>query len=335
MPHASAFLSNLAIDDRSKLEQVLSVCANGREQAGDMAVISWASACTRPGYLAKVLDFGLHCSGAGLFGAGLSLMNAGWDMSQRIAQLKDESEDVDSLRAMLALQPSTRVREPDAAAAEAIAGSEGGTGIGNPDAEKFDLFENDDCPHLDEVHPSTTPIKQGRSETGRFQSSTSYPLATPSPVMPAGRLQVRLFGKDAAHTLEVGPHRRGADFLGVNVVTIESARALPASGYDWGRKLMLQLTPEEMPAAMAVFMGLVPATKFGQHGADRDKYMEIRHQEGGMVIVTGQSGVAYAVPVKSSAIYYVLDLFCSAMVQGRENRSIADVLALVRSVTPH
>ena len=155
----------------------------------------------------------------------------------------------------------------------------------------------------------------------------------PDDAAPAGpRLQVKLFGRDAAHTLEIGPHRRGSNFMNVQVVTVESARALASGGgYDWGRKLTVQLTPEEMPGAIAVLMNLSASVRFGQHGADRDKFVELRRQEGGMVIVTGQGSTAYAVPVKTGTLYYLLGLFAQAMAEGLESRSIAEVLALVKA----
>lgn len=154
-----------------------------------------------------------------------------------------------------------------------------------------------------------------------------------APFTPPGRLQVRLFGRESAHTLEIGPHRRGASFMGAQVVTIESARALPeGGGYDWSDKLMLQLTPEEMPLAVAVLMNLSPSARFSQHGAERDKFAELRRQEGGLVLVTGQGAAVYAVPVKTGALYYMLSLFCRAMARGLPGSSVAEVMALVKAV---
>lgn len=149
---------------------------------------------------------------------------------------------------------------------------------------------------------------------------------------PSGRLQVRLFGRESAHTLEVGPHRRGASFMGVQVVTIESARALPdGSGYDWASKLTVQLTPEEMPLATAVLMNLSAMARFGQHGPERDKFVELRRQEGGLVLVTGQGSTVHAVPVKAGVLYYLLSLFCRAMARGLPSGSVAEVLTLVKT----
>ncbi|UUZ66574.1 hypothetical protein LP417_34050 (plasmid) [Polaromonas sp. P1-6] len=116
------------------------------------------------------------------------------------------------------------------------------------------------------------------------------------------------------------------------MVTIESARALAGGGYDWGRKLVVQLTPEEMPAAMGVLMGLENAIKFAQHGSNRDKFVELRRQDGGIMIVTGQRSTIYAVPVRAATVYYLLDLFCKALAIGDARRSVADVLALARGI---
>ena len=151
----------------------------------------------------------------------------------------------------------------------------------------------------------------------------------------APKLKLRLFGKSAAHTLEVTDHRRGGDFLGTHVVSIDSAAAHSTSGtYAWERKLVIQLTPEEMPAIVATLMGITPSARFGNHGADKSKFIEVRRQEGGLVIVTGDKAASYSVPVPTRTAYYVLDLFCRAMAMTQDGpgRSASDILALVRAV---
>ena len=158
------------------------------------------------------------------------------------------------------------------------------------------------------------------------------------------QLKLRLFGKSAAHTLEITDHRRGGDFLGTHVVSIDSAAAYGTQSaqstqitngtYAWERKLVIQLTPEEMPAIVATLMGITPSARFGNHGADKSKFIEVRRQEGGLVIVTGDKAGSYSVPVPTRTAYYVLDLFCRAMAMNKDGpeRGVSDVLALVRAV---
>ena len=170
----------------------------------------------------------------------------------------------------------------------------------------------------------------------RFARQRPEPFANSAGAPDEPRLRLRLFGKAAAHTLEVTAHRRGGDFLGVHVVSIDSAHALgDGRGYAWERKLVLQLTPEEMPGLIATLMGLTPSVRYGHHGANRDKFVEVRRQDGGLVIVTGEKALSYSVPVPTASIYYVLDLFCRAMAMGKEvdkpGRSASDVLMLVKS----
>ena len=82
---------------------------------------------------------------------------------------------------------------------------------------------------------------------------------------------------------------------------------------------------------MAVLMNLCPSIRFGQHGPARDKFVELRRQDGGMVLVTGQGSAVYAVPVKTAQLYYLLCLFARAMAKAMPGSSVADVLALVKA----
>jgi hypothetical protein len=180
------------------------------------------------------------------------------------------------------------------------------------------------------------PTRLAREQLEPFSNSSVEASARRAPDEP--RLRLRLYGKSAAHTLEVTAHRRGGDFLGVHVVSIDSAHALgTGEGYDWSRKLVLQLTPEEMPGLIATLMGITPSVRFGHHGGDRSKFIEVRRQAGGLVMVTGEKSLSYSVPVPTATVYYVLDLFCWAMAMNmgmeadKPGRSVSDVLMLVKS----
>ena len=349
------FLANLQQEAQGALDQALLLCLHGREKLRELEVVSWAAACTRPALLARVQVHGLACTAHDLFAAGLGLMAQGWDMSARVAQLASNPEDIDALRSMLALQaPTSRVQEDAVQAAvlqthsdkarPVLPGPAGqGQSPSSPAAQEpsewFEQYapawepDTRTRPSLNAVPTLHTETTEQEEEESAFEpleqeQGRSRDFAQDGQQR---RLQVRLFGKEAAHTLEIGSHRRGGSFMGVQVVTVESARALPGGGYDWGRKLSVQFTPEEMPSAIAVLMNLCPSARFGQHGPDRDKFVELRRQEGGMVVVTGQGSSVYAVPVKTGTVYYLLKLFARAMAQGLQGGSIAEVLALVKA----
>ena len=346
------FLAKLPEQVLSELDQALLPCLKGQEKHCELTMISWAAACTRPAYVAQVRSHGVACTGQALFAAGLALRAEGWDMSARVAQLASNPQDIEGLRAMLALQAQL----DEEAIEEAKAGDRSASGVDSRLAPALGIEDDRSPARLQEPPkdvalnrlqsaenglstpsvPKAAPIEAALSEQGTQEYGDADPNGEldasdhESPRAPA-RLQLKLFGKDAAHTLEAGPHRRGASFMGAHVVTIESARALAGGCYDWGRKLTLQLTPEEMPVAIAVLMNLSESARFGQHGTQRDKFIELRRQAGGLVVVTGQGGAVYAVPVKPGALYYVLGLFAQAMAEGLPTSSVAAVLALVKA----
>ena len=337
------FLQSLGADERYTLENILALAARGRERPGGLSLLSWAASCTRPALLSQLKSCGLTFTNADLFACGMKLREAGWDMQQRIAQLAAHPEDVDTLRALLPEEPG----EPEADLQELAA-------LNNQPPENEDKDEafnswldngplDSNAPDWPQEH--ALPADSGPSAAlahlpTRFECkprATSEARTTKTEhLMDESRLRLRLFGKAAAHTLEITPHRRGGDFLGVHVVSIDSAHALSAgAGYAWECKLVVQLSPEEMPAVIATLMGLTPSVRYGHHGAERSKFIEVRRQEGGLAIVTGEKALSYSVPVPTAAVYYVLDLFCRAMAMSmgvdQPGRSVSDVLMLVKS----
>ncbi len=340
------FMEDLETHVREKLQSVLLLAARGREAPGELSLLSWAASCTRPALLERLATYGLAFTGAHLFACGLRLREQGWDMQHRIAQLAGNPADVDTLRALLPVKtvalgaPQAHPQEqsgPDSPEGRAVdkpfSPWPEDDEYGPPDGQAPGWEEEpmDDMPasNLSASLPVLlTRFARQRSEA--FPNASGAASAGHSPGAP--RLRLRLFGKAAAHTLEITPHRRGGDFLGVHVVSIDSAPALGSGvGYAWERKLVIQLTPEEMPAVIATLMGLIPSVRFGHHGADRSKFVELRRQENGLVLVTGERALSYAVPVPAGTACYVLDLFCRAMAMAAPGRSVADVLMLVKS----
>ena len=340
----AGFMEDLGTHEREKLQIVLLLAARGREPPGDLGLLSWAASCTRPALFDQLATHGLTFTGAALFACGLKLREEGWDMQHRIAQLAGNHADVDTLRALLPavlpLGPSQAEVGPQKGAAperHEEAAAEGAyfpwpdDGLPDGQAPGGEGEPMDDIPAAAASNMSAAlPVLPTRF--ARQRPDTPPGAASPESAPGEHRLRLRLFGKAAAHTLEVTPHRRGGDFISVHVVSIDSAHALGAGeGYAWERKLVIQLTPEEMPAVIATLMGLTPLVRFGHHGADRAKFIEVRRQEGGLVIVTGERSLSYSVPVPTATVYYVLDLFCRAMTMAVPERSVSDVLMLVRS----
>lgn len=306
-------LDGLDAGQLQALEEALYRCVNGAEHAGDFALLNWAAKSTSPAVFGALADVGLSCTATELYLAGVSLMATGWDMSGRLVNLKDCPGDIEALRRALEphqVEPAAEAVAPGADAPEVARGTDGG-------------------PRPQEAPPRPVPSQPSQIhevDLPAGEEEDDEPLPAPRQ---EERTRLKLYGTSAAHTVEIGPHRRGGDFLGSHVVTFESARALAGGTYDWGRKLTFQLTPEEMPAAIAVLMNIQPSARFEYHGKARDKFLELRWQGSGLAVITGQKSLNCVVPVRSSAVYYLLSLFCRAMVQGQAGVSVSDVLAMV------
>ena len=273
----AGFVEDLGALEREKLENVLNLAARGREPPGELSLLSWAAACTRPALLDQLQTHGLTVTSASLFACGLVLREKGWDMQHRIAQLQNNPGDVDTLRArlpaMLPLGPGQAKEDmpieagPDSVEDSAVgkpffpwSDDDGDNGLPGGQTPGW---EGESIGAMDALQAASNPAAALPVLPTRFARQRPGALAGETiagRLMEAPRLRLRLFGKAAAHTLEVTPHRRSGDFLGVHVVSIDSAHALGTSGgYAWERKLMLQLTPEEMPAVIATLMGLTPS----------------------------------------------------------------------------
>ncbi|MDB5930983.1 MAG: hypothetical protein JWR60_2690 [Polaromonas sp.] len=354
-----AFLQALDPPARAELERVLLLAAHGRERPGELGLLIWAESCMRPALIGQLQNHGLAFTGAGLFASSLKLREAGWNMPSRIAQLHDHPEDVATLRGLLPTLPQAEPTEPVdqpllGLAAPGLPVQELKVETELPEALSFwpddgppgdgsaPGWQDEPLDALDAMPAPPAPSKGLPPLPTRFEHQApgarpaDLPAALRAPAKSDRRdesqLRLRLFGKSAAHTLEVTAHRRGGDFMGVHVVSIDSAHALPAGGgYAWERKLVLQLTPEEMPAVLATLMGITPTVRFGHHGATQAKFVELRRQERGLVLVTGEHATVYSVPVPTATLYYMLDLFCRAMAMNAPGRSVSDILALVKA----
>ena len=73
----AGFVEDLGALEREKLESVLLLAARGREPPGELSVLSWAAACTRPALLDRLAAHSLAFTSAGLFACGLALKQEG------------------------------------------------------------------------------------------------------------------------------------------------------------------------------------------------------------------------------------------------------------------
>lgn len=141
-----------------------------------------------------------------------------------------------------------------------------------------------------------------------------------------------VYGRGAALCVETDTTRKG-----VATLAVEGADALGPRQYDWENKTRLQLTPNELPIALCVFLGLLPECEFHSHGSAKNKSLALRRQRDKpdqLVFVRVCEGgrKTKAVPVSNADCYHIEALM---MCQLRAQHPFLDgtmLMAMLRSI---
>lgn len=86
---------------------------------------------------------------------------------------------------------------------------------------------------------------------------------------------------------------------GQAVLQVEAAQKGQGGGYDWSRKIILQLKESETMQVLAVLRGWLDRLEVSNHGTARDKRLTLKRQEhgAGFLLNVRQGGEARAVPI--------------------------------------
>jgi hypothetical protein len=140
------------------------------------------------------------------------------------------------------------------------------------------------------------------------------------------REDFHIYGGTAALTVSPGKNKAG-----YAVVFIDAAEANQPRQYDWGSKITVMLTPEEMIVALAVVTGGVPSASFKHHGKTKDKWMQIQHQGSNVFIKVGQANVVRAIPLGPVDAFNFAALLTAQIKSNVPEGARADVTQLVQS----
>lgn len=86
---------------------------------------------------------------------------------------------------------------------------------------------------------------------------------------------------------------------GQAVLQVEAAQKGQGGGYDWSRKIILQLKESETMQVLAVLRGWLERLEVANHGTARDKRLTLKRQDQGpgFLLNVRQGGEARAVPI--------------------------------------
>jgi hypothetical protein len=137
---------------------------------------------------------------------------------------------------------------------------------------------------------------------------------------------IKIFGGGAAFTIDEDKTQGG-----FHTIRIEGAKSLGKNKYDWQNKISLQVTRAELPALLAVFLGIIPQVEFKNHGAENNKGYSFENQ-GDKIFgkVFSPDGVR-PLPISPEDCFYLSMITMRQMQKNYPGTSVADIGAMLRS----
>lgn len=117
-------------------------------------------------------------------------------------------------------------------------------------------------------------------------------------------------------------------------VQFEGARKIGAS-YAWDRKVIFQLTGDEIPLVAAFILGFAGNDlELSKHGQQHDKLLGLRAQAGGIFLRVAETGqkAAVGVPLSAVQVFRFGEILCIALTLNRPRCPAEMQLALLRRV---
>lgn len=142
------------------------------------------------------------------------------------------------------------------------------------------------------------------------------------------RLSRHVYGAKAALCFEPDETR-----FGIHTVCIEAADANAPKQYDWGNKIRLQLTRDELPVTTAVLFGWLPRCEYKNHGEDNSKGFSLEDQGDKLFMrVFARGRQVKAVPIPPEDAFYLAQLFLGQMKKNAPGLSGGEILMTLRQV---
>ena len=124
------------------------------------------------------------------------------------------------------------------------------------------------------------------------------------------RVQCKAYGSRAAITVETAETEAGIPTVRFEFAPVlgngdsnhsdDGSADKPSKAYDWSKKLIIQLTADEVPQLLAVLYGFAPGAQFSNHGQSKVKWMSLENQEKSIYMRAGDKDVPILViPVSS------------------------------------
>lgn len=169
-----------------------------------------------------------------------------------------------------------------------------------------------------------------REQDSQAASRRSDPPANTNGSAQREFLSFKAYGGKAALSFEADETRQGDP-----TIAIDGAPATEPRKYDWGRKIRIQLTTDELMVFTAVMYGLLPSADFKNHGPQNNKGFSIQRQQGkffAKVMQSGDNSGMYAVPIEPADAFQISTLCVRQMRKNYPWMGSNDIVTALRAV---
>ncbi|MDD3575308.1 MAG: hypothetical protein PHT38_00300 [Halothiobacillus sp.] len=187
------------------------------------------------------------------------------------------------------------------------------------------------------LHPqhdtqSQTPIKEEHNTMDRQQLHPAQQQATNNSANSSEtnrfeeRESIKIFGQKAAFTIEADV-TQGC----FHTIAIDAASMTGPKQYDWTKKTRIQVTRAELPALLSVFLGIMPAVEYKNHGPENNKGFAFEDQ-GDKIFgkVFSKEGVR-ALPITPEDSYFMAMIMARQLAKNYPGTSLSEIIQMLRA----
>lgn len=141
----------------------------------------------------------------------------------------------------------------------------------------------------------------------------------------------KVFGRKSAFYVGIDETRSGTPTL-----RFEGAVAVAEKQYNWGEKISIQLTQQELPHVACVLFGWLPECEYKNHGPAKNKGFKLIIQSnngktGLFVNLMEANKPMCAIPVSSVDLYYLRNLALGQLVKNEPDLDSTAILASLKT----
>jgi hypothetical protein len=118
-----------------------------------------------------------------------------------------------------------------------------------------------------------------------------------------------------------------------HTISLDGANATGPKTYNWSEKISVQLTEQELPMVVALFLGYRNKVEYSNHGESNNKGFSFERQEGGKIFakVWAKDKGQRAVPIMPSDVFWVGNMMYQQLKKNLPEIGDTALLAMLRA----